>query len=44
VDPQYLPPSLPFNGQWMIPLDPLATTVTVYMNHDINLTANFAGK
>jgi len=41
VDPQYLPPSLPFTGQWMIPLDPLTTTVTVFMNHDVNLTANF---
>lgn len=44
VDPQYLPPSQGYNGNMTIPLDPLATTVTVYMNHDINLTANFAGK
>jgi hypothetical protein len=41
VDPKYLPPTLPFTGAWMIPLDPLTTTVTVYMNQDINLTANF---
>ena len=33
-----------YNGNMTIPLDPLATTVTGYMNHDINLTANFAGK
>ena len=42
IDPKYLPPGQPFTGKMTIPLDPLTNTVTVYMDHNINLTANFA--
>jgi len=42
IDPQYLPLGQPFTGKMTIPLDPLTNTVTVYMDHNINLTANFA--
>lgn len=46
IDPKYLPipKGQPVDGSMMIPLDPLSTNVTVYMNHDVKLTANFASK
>lgn len=43
VDPQKLPLNLPYSssGSLLVPLNPMSREVTIYMNQDVTLTANF---
>jgi hypothetical protein len=46
VDPQQLPLNLsvPSTGSLLMPLNPMSREVTVYMNQDVKLTANFLSR